>query len=140
MLFRSFTSQIDRDERIMSLVATMTETYEFAWEARNLLKNEKYRKHFVVMFRQTTQTGHFIESYTKKKFGSYGFCVQLHFDNLLISGMRALGAVMTPVDKIITDFEEKFKEIKESFKSTELLDVRITVYSMTDVLRNLGVY
>ena len=31
-------------------------------------------------------------------------------------------------------------EIKESFKSTELLDVRITVYSMTDVLRNLGVY
>ena len=119
----------------------MADTYGFICDAQSLRTDEKYTKLFEVMFHQTIEAGKFIESYATSKYGNTcSSSTVFHYDSLHVTGIRAIQAILVSADEVIASFQQKFAEIKAAFNSVELLQVRIEVYSIASMLKDLGKY
>ena len=138
-----FTSQIDRDERIMSLVHSMNDAYAVIPGAEDLrrLKSENINTCIDAMLKQTIECGYFIKEYSSSSFGTdpYSICgVFTDYSYDFAGGKAIKAAFLSSTDKKIALFKDKFMQYKQDLQLATSLHTGIAVYRIVDDIQSVS--
>jgi len=120
---KTILAQRSRDDRIRSLLETMSDAYSFVRDAEPLARVQMVIGTVLLLAQQTTECAYFIRDYAKEK--SFW--------------MRTLKNAISEVDLRIQSYEDKFKEIKQAFHLRIALHTDITVMRVMDRVESTAV-
>ncbi|KAJ7635109.1 hypothetical protein FB45DRAFT_1057034 [Roridomyces roridus] len=111
--YKVIAAQIERDQSVQSLALTMYDVYEFICEAEPLKQIESHKRIIAQLVQQTTDCGYFITDYFQDLFGT-----------------RLAKHILSGTDAAITQYQNKFVELKKALLEragihTEILVLRV---------------
>ncbi|KIM87374.1 hypothetical protein PILCRDRAFT_814882 [Piloderma croceum F 1598] len=109
---KTILAQVDRDNFLIRLVEIMDDAYSFVKEAEPTKTIESHRAIIELMAQQTTECAYFIRDYATNK-------------NFWERALR--NSFMSDVDSKITQYTDKFKELKMAFQDRAILQTEIIV-------------
>ncbi|TFK70794.1 hypothetical protein BDN72DRAFT_896133 [Pluteus cervinus] len=113
--------QVERDERVEGLVATMSNVYDHIQDT-NFEKIKAFERTLQRLVKVTSDCAYFIADYSQKAF------VYRVFEGAIIN-----------VDGVITDFEKKFNQLRIDFLMGSTLQSTHTTLLVLDKVRNIDI-
>ena len=132
--------QIERDDKVRSLVEAIEKTYAFTQEAAPIQKVESQGNILRQLLLQTTECAKFIVQYADET----SFCrlslpfIQAYAHVLYFSGWRTIKKSLSSKDDIINGFIEKFRELRNELSDTTVVNTQISVFCLMDLVTTIG--
>ena len=118
---------MDRDNRIVHLVEVIDDVYSFVEEADPIKKIDSQHRIVALIAQQTTECAYLIRDYaTHKSFCMSTFPISCAEEFSPLLGERTLkNSFISDVDNKITQYEDKFKQLKTDFQDHNILQTGI---------------
>ncbi|KDR65791.1 hypothetical protein GALMADRAFT_162374 [Galerina marginata CBS 339.88] len=113
--------QINRDEKIMGLIAIMTDLYQFFLDADPMQKILTFRKTVDRLLSQTTECSYFIADYLKT----------------ISAAQRAVMHIVSNADSMIQQFEGAFGNLKIELILGTSLQAAVVSFRILDKVKNI---
>ena len=132
--------QIERDDKVRSLVEAIEKTYAFTQEAEPIKKVESQGNILRQLLLQTAECAKFIVQYADEA----SFCrlspsfIRAYAHVLYFSGCRAIKKSLSSKDDIINGFIEKFRELRNELSDTTVVNTQISVFRLIDLVTMIG--
>ncbi|KAF8132077.1 hypothetical protein EV363DRAFT_1583662 [Boletus edulis] len=115
-------NQKNRDDKIIRLAGMMSDVFTFVDHAEPLKAIEAHMKTITLLIQQVTECGYFITEYAKQK----NFWV------------RTARYTISDIDTRITDYENKFRELKSAFLEGVAVQTGITVVRIMNLMEPIA--